>query len=418
MRTRSVLWFSVLLIWAGFFGLHSAQAALPSSPEELFAVSGLTVLSIQTDSAQDPVDDLTGGIMTVYEPGSSQVKTVPIQIRLRGNTSRRFPKKSFRIHVVDAAGEKNHISIAGLRSDDDWILNPMYTDTSKIREMLAYELWDVMNRSGQDAASSRVAFVEILINGEYRGLYGVQERIDRKQVDADQRSGILYKFARLEEPSVQQLLDCTDPEICGGIELAFAGAGVMDPWEPAAAYMALLNGEEHTINAHVDPENLIDYGLWAMLTQAHDCHFKNQYLHCVLSTGGYTTYKIPWDVNHTFGDFWQNDAPETNYNAYGMTELTFDGLFAVLVELRDPDADAAIRNRWTQLRQTVIQEDLLVARANALFDPLFEALERDNERWPECGLGNGNAFNIRDIEAYFREILPRMDAYIGSLISE
>ena len=154
------------------------------------------------------------------------------------------------------------------------------------------------------------------------------------------------------------------------------------------------------------------------LTQAHDCHFKNQYLHCVLSTGGYTMYKIPWDVNHTFGDFWQNDAPETNYNAYGMTELTFDGLFAVLVELRDPDADAAIRNRWTQLRQTVIQEDLLVARANALFDPLFEALERDNERWPECGLGNGNAFNIRDIEAYFREILPRMDAYIGSLISE
>ena len=181
--------------------------------------------------------------------------------------------------------------------------------------------------------------------------------------------------------------------------------------------MALLNSEPHSIAASVDPDNLIDYGLWAMLTQAHDCHFKNQYLNCVLSPGGYTMYKIPWDVNHTFGDFWQNDAPETNYNAFGMTDLIFDGLFAVLVELWDPDVDAAIRGRWAQLRQTVIQEDILISRAHALFDPLYEALQRDNERWPECGLGNGNAFNIRDIEEYFREILPMMDEYISSLVS-
>lgn len=417
MRTRTIFIFVLLLLWAGL-GASTAQAAIPPSPEALSRISGLTVLSIQTDNMQDPADELTGGLLTVFEPGSTEVKTVSIQIRLRGNTSRRFPKKSFRIHVVDEDGEKKNIAIAGLRSDDDWILNPMYTDTSKIREALAYELWDAMNRSGQNAASSRVAYAEVYLNGDYRGLYGVQERIDRKQVDADQRSGILYKFARLEEPSVSQLMECTDPEICGGIELAFSGAGVMDPWKPAAAYMALLNSEEHAVNAHVDPENLIDYGLWAMLTQAHDCHFKNQYLHCVLSAGGYTMYKIPWDVNHTFGDFWQNDSPETNYNAFGVTDLIFDGLFAVLVELWDPHADAAIRARWAHLRRTVIQEELLIARANALFDPLYEAIERDTLRWPECGLGNGNAFNIRDIETYIRQILPLMDAYIAGLVSK
>ena len=30
-------------------------------------------------------------------------------------------------------------------------------------------------------------------------------------------------------------------------------------------------------------------------------------------------------------------------------------------------------------------------------------------------MGNGNAVNIRDIESYIREILPRMDEYIAHL---
>ena len=288
------------------------------------------------------------------------------------------------------------------------------TDTSKIREALAYELWDVMNSSGQKAQSSRMAHAEVFLNGEYWGVYGVQERIDRKQVDADRRSGILYKVARLEQPTVDQLLTCED-EVCGGFELEFAGAGVTSPWEPAAAYMGFYNGEPTSIRAVPDGNNLIDYGLWMMFTQAHDCHFKNQFIHGVYGTDGYTLYKIPWDLNNTFGDIWQNDSPETNYTWFSLVDFTLDGLFEQLLLANDTDANAAICRRWRQLRATVLREEPLLARAHALYDPLYEALERDSARWPECGMGDGNALNISDIEEYIRTTLVDMDVHIEEL---
>ncbi|MDO4741189.1 MAG: CotH kinase family protein, partial [Eubacteriales bacterium] len=396
----------------------SSQADYAQDPAALLAMeSGLPVLSITTQNGELPGEEDAKATLTLYEPhgGRLQTVTTPIEINERGNTSRRFPKKSYRVKITDAYGEKDDLSIAGLRSDDDWILNPMYTDTSKIREALAYGLWEEMNSSGVCAASTRVAYGEVFLNGEYWGLYGIQERVDRKQVDADKRSGILYKIIANDRPTQEELLACESDELCRGIELSYAGAGVDDPWEPAAAYMALLSGETSALHASLSLENTIDYGLWAMLCQAHDCHFKNQFLHCVYGPRGYTMYKIPWDLNNTFGDIWQNDAPETNHTAFHFGSLVLDGAFEVLLEANDPQINAAIQRRWEELREGIVTEDGLIERAYALYLPLTEAIERDSRRWPESGMGNGNAVNIRDIESYFREILPRMDAFIEGL---
>ena len=376
--------------------------------------AGLPVISVVTEGGELPGSDDMRAQMTICYPDGSQ-QTVHIEINERGNTSRRFPKKSYRVKIVDARGDKQNLSVAGLRSDDDWIFNPMYTDTSKIREALAYALWAEINSSGSRAASSRVAYAEVYLYGEYWGLYGIQERIDRKQVDGDKRSGILYKIIANDRPTVQELLDCESSEVCRGFELEFAGERVRDAWEPAAAYMALLNGEDCPVDARLSLENTIDYGLWAMLTQAHDCHFKNQFLNCVHTGSGYTMYKIPWDLSNTFGDIWQNDAVDANHTGYHAGDLVVDGAFGVLLDSGDADVYRAIRERWAALRSGAITEERLIARAYELYTPLFAAIERDSVRWPECGMGNGNAVNIRDIESYIREILPRMDEYIAHL---
>lgn len=413
MRRMIVLAAMLLLSAACAIALAASPAAdAADDAARLAAYSTLPVLSISTENGELPGDEMAYGEMILYEDGRAQ--KVRIGIRLRGNTSRRFPKKSYRLIIVDENGEKADLSIAGLRSDDDWILNPMYTDTSKIREALAYELWDVMNSSGQKAQSSRLRHAEIFLNGEYWGLYGVQERIDRKQVDADQRSGVLYKIARLEQPSVQDLLDC-QAEVCGGFEMEFAGAGVEDAWEPAAAYMAFYNGEKSDIPAVPDAQNLIDYGLWMMFVQAHDCHFKNQFVHCVYDADGYTMYKIPWDLNNTFGDIWQNDSPDTNYTWFSLVDFTLDGMFEWLLEANDASVNAAIRERWQHLRATVLQEEAILKRANALFDPIYDALERDTQRWPESGMGDGNAVNILDLEEYISATLLDMDGFVQGL---
>ena len=377
----------------------------------------LPVLSLTTSDGELPTEaDIRGGI-DIYTGGYGGIhrESSLIEINLRGNTSKRFPKQSYRVKMIHENGEKRNISLAGLRSDDDWILNPMYADTSKIREKLAYELWDMMNSSGQYAASSRLEYAEIYLNGRYWGLYGVQERIDRKQVGGDKRSGVLYKVFANDRPTADELLSCESDVLCRGIELEFSGGSIQRPWEPAAAYMAMLDGEKSLIRASVDAENAADYGLWAMLAQAHDCHFKNQFLNCVYNGGGHTIYKIPWDLNNTFGDVWENDAEATNFTEFRIASLVMDGSFELLIESGDEAFARLVQQRWQQLRDGVIDEDALIRRAQELHLAIYPAIERDTLRWPQCGMGEGNAANILDIEEYIRTNIARIDEYTAQL---
>lgn len=374
----------------------------------------LSKLEIKTDSGELPGDEDTSGTLRLTElceSGASAIET-PVRIRLRGNTSRRFPKKSYRLRLVGEDGAKRDLDLCSLRADDDWILNPMYSDTSKLREAMAYWLWDQINSQGRAAAGSRSAYVEVWLNGAYHGLYMLQERVDRKQVGADRERGILYKATANDRPDVARLLDAGSADTCGGLELAFAGSGVRVPWEPAADYMAILNGEMPLGCARLSRPNAVDYALWSMLVQARDNHFKNMFIHCVFEDDGYVLYRIPWDLNHTFGDLWDGASPETNYVAYAVSAFALDDGMKALIAA-DPTLMDDMRARWTELRAGSITEARILDRARGLFDALYPAILRDTQRWPACGMGEGSAANIRDIEDFIRVTLARMDGMLS-----
>ncbi len=383
--------------------------------------TALPVILLTTQTGEMPAEEDGVGHIALYtaEKGRLTVEESSIEINLRGNTSTWLPKKSYRVKITDEDGVKQDLQIGSLRADDDWIFNPMYADTSKIREALAYRLWEEVNTSGQKAESSRMTYAEVFFHGEYWGLYGVQERIDRKQVDADRRVGILYKVLTNERPTPQTLLACEDPACCEGFEVKFAGEHVSDPWTPAAAYMAFLDGGEPVEGAGLSMKNVIDYGLWAMFVQAHDCHFKNQFLHAVYTgEDGYTMYKIPWDLNHTFGDMWDGENEAANYTRYCLNRLVMDGAFEQLIAVGDESVYRAIQARYAQLREGLFTEDAVMRRAQALREPLGAAMARDTARWPECGMGDGNEDNLRDIAISVRTLLPLMDEFIAVLGEE
>ncbi len=411
----------ILAALAALMILSFAQAEeIPADPMALAMLAQLPVLDIRTGGAEIDDETLIPATVTryIWRHGAVAAESWQAEIRVRGNTSKQFPKKGYRLQLLDGRGGTADASLLpGLREDDDWILNPMYTDTSKIRETLAYRIWDMMNSSGQRAQSSRIAYAEVFLNGEYWGLYGVQERVDRKQVEASKRFDVLYKVATNTRPAVQELLNCLDPEICQCFEVVHAGSRVEDVWMAAASYIALLEGGENPGSAALSLENAIDYGLFAMLTQAHDCHFKNQYLNCVYTTSGYVMYKLPWDLNNTFGDIYQNDRGDINFTNFAVGDLVMDGVFELLAGSGDPAINASVARRWKQLRSTVITPEYLMRMANGIYDPLADAIWRDSLRWPESGMGEGNAVNIRDLEEYFSRIIPRIDAWVTALIN-
>ncbi len=62
----------------------------------------------------------------------------------------------------------------GLPKETDWVLNAPFIDRSFLRNVLAYDLFRCMGRY-----ASRTRYCELFLNGEYKGVYILMEKIKR-----------------------------------------------------------------------------------------------------------------------------------------------------------------------------------------------------------------------------------------------
>ncbi|AWH85303.1 secretion system protein Por [Flavobacterium album] len=107
-----------------------------------------------------------------------------IKIELRGSSSQLLEKKQYGWTTYENNDTtKKDVSLLGMPSERDWILNGLAFDSSLIRDYLCYNLTRQM---GQYA--TRTQYCEVIINGDYRGLYILQEKIkdDSKRVNIEE----------------------------------------------------------------------------------------------------------------------------------------------------------------------------------------------------------------------------------------
>ena len=96
-----------------------------------------------------------------------------IGIEIRGSSSQALPKKGYGLTTLKADNvSNNNVSILGMPSENDWILNGLAFDPSLIRDYLSYNL---SRQIGEYA--TRTVYCELVINGEYKGLYILQEKV-------------------------------------------------------------------------------------------------------------------------------------------------------------------------------------------------------------------------------------------------
>ncbi len=103
-----------------------------------------------------------------------------IGIEIRGNGSATWLKKAFLFETREANGDNNNVSLLDMPIENDWILYAPYIDRTAMRNILTYDLACQMG-----SYASRTAYCELIINGEYRGLYVLEEKIkqDVNRVD-------------------------------------------------------------------------------------------------------------------------------------------------------------------------------------------------------------------------------------------
>ena len=95
-------------------------------------------------------------------------------IETRGNSTQGFDKKTYSIELWNSNNEDTSASLLGMGKEEDWILHAMVIDKSQVRIPFSFYLFQ---RMGHYASNWR--YVELIIDGDYRGLYILCEKIKR-----------------------------------------------------------------------------------------------------------------------------------------------------------------------------------------------------------------------------------------------
>ncbi len=375
-------------------------------------------------SYYDPCDPTTGTVASDICAGT---------IRVRGGTSAKYDKHSFKLSLYDdfTLTDHHNLALCGLRRDDDWILNAMYQEETKVRDMLAYDLWEDIGADHYGDGShigTRMRYVEVILGGKYWGLYGLCEPEDAKQFGISaEEPGCVYKVGSWTVPSVEELRHAIVNEIpyAAEVEVKYpevTDESARDAWKPfldyvEATYESTYFTFSQTIDQYVDEDNLIDLWIHLNVISGRDNQWKNLYLACRASDG--KLVMAPWDCDISFGLGWQEGDHESLHlfhekaALYELCELEVHDRY--LKRNLNGFADR-LAERWWELRSDWLCEEEIISRANTFRRQTEDsgAMARNRRKWPKSGYAD----TLDYLEEFVHIRIPLIDDYIRDLTEE
>ncbi|MBP3321631.1 MAG: CotH kinase family protein [Clostridia bacterium] len=310
--------------------------------------SSIPVLNIITGSGQ-PITSKTYEPATLTVTGMTDPRfniTASLQIRGRGNSSwqgsapqdQYNSKNSYRIKL----DEKEHFLGIGDSKNKDWVLNSNKFDLSGLRNVL---VWTLAEKMGTMTYVPDYCWVQLYVNGQYRGMYLVTELIedanDRVELDKtvtkSEDKGYLLEidFRGNYEDTPYFYIDGYGPnpksDLHGAREFVVKNDCTADDLAYIEDYIkkchaAILSGDRTKIDSLIDISSLIDMYLLEELSKDVDVGAASFFLH--KKEGGKLYFTAPWDFDFGFGTY----GPAVS--TYGLVSEYDDGSpwFAALVE--------------------------------------------------------------------------------------
>lgn len=134
-------------------------------------LTNLPTIVINTLKEAEPVDNITNvtSYISLISKEGTKILTDTAKIRLRGNSSKAFPKKPYRIKW----DEKHHV-LGSPAKDKKWVLINNYSDKSLIRNMVGFEVSRCMGMPYTPFCT----MADVIVNGDYRGTYQLADKIE------------------------------------------------------------------------------------------------------------------------------------------------------------------------------------------------------------------------------------------------
>lgn len=366
------------------------------------------------------------------------VTTCYTKSRLRGNTSLVYEKKSLRLYLKeimdDGTFEKCNKNLLGLRDDDDWILNALYADNTRIRDQLCVDLWNEVGANNQLYGynyGTASAMVEVFINDGYQGIYDLMIPIDAKQLGLRPVSEQLIqntdvveriykkKYSRewLSSDFVGELPDPNSPDYRGGFYLK--GDTILQneqEWEPLYRIAEALGSDEKTFASEIteynDQQNLIDNWLFYQAIAGFDNENKNYYYVVRNRDGKEYGYFIPWDMNISFGMVYADNVYFSEELAAIATEPVTWQPAQRMIELDVDNSKELLQRTWNKWRNSTFSDEAITERIQELEHKVKDsgAFKREDARYP-----NGNQ---KEDFSYIYDFAVNRLAYVDGYVEE
>lgn len=378
------------------YGAKYQVTRTSDSKEYTLFFTELPIMSITTDNV---IVDEPRVMAEFYMSEPDQTITESyLGIEYKGQwTQASLPKKSFRIEFWDEDENEIDMELLGLRSDDDWNLEAMMNEQTRLNKKVGFELWDTIDTlyylGDEDRAINgvRMKYVELFLTGKYWGVYGLSERIDRKQlrlkkVKNNALRGELYEA---ELGSVQTWLgrapeyDNTS-EWYGGFQLKHPKPDELIDWSQLHAFLAHFNEGQpiyylpEDYRDWVEIDNMVNYYLFLNIIRGYDNKSKNYFL--AKYDAGEPYFFVPWGIDAIFGT---SVSGRRKPDEGDMMENILHS--KMLYDCKPDGFVDRLKNRWAFLRQEIFTSDYIVGKMEEDVVYLYKngVYEREFIRWKE-----------------------------------
>lgn len=384
-------------------------------PPLIFTASNLPIVMINTNGQTIQDDPRIVCDMGIIYNGVGATNNIndpfneydgKISIELRGSSSQSFPKKPYALETQDSLGNNNNVTLLGMPKENDWILYAPYSDKSLMRNFLTFDLGRKMGRY-----APRTVYCELVINGAYKGIYILMEkikrdkdRVDIAKLDVDDLAGdsltggYIVKIDKYTGTGgVDWLSDF--PNIGGGslyIQYHYPEATAMFPQQLdyiesyVDSFEYALNGPDFADTTigyakYADVNSFIDFYIVNELAKDIDAYRLSSYFYKDKdSKGGKLTMGPLWDFNLAFGnaDYCNGGDPtgwEVNSGCGDNNPFWFERL------LDDTTYQNKLKCRWEYLRGRSFHQDSIYNFIDSVAIYLDDAQQRNFQQWDVLG---------------------------------
>ena len=315
--------------------------------------------------------------------------TSKVKIRVRGNSSRQFDKKGYKLTLVTDTEENNPQAVMGMDSHHEWMLHGPFLDKTLIRNYLCYNLaGEIMGYA------PNVRFCEVVMNGEYLGLYLMTESITagedgtRLDVSVDKKDNTYSGYVLRLDRGSDSVLKNIDPfsiysqRISNGhINIVYPGnANLSEELSESIRqdfsnfehmlYTFDFDNSEYGYSKTVDVDSFVNYFLLNEFTCNYDAGTFSTYIY--KGTDG-KFHMCVWDFNNAF-DNYQEQAVDRKI-------FTLQECLWYFMMIKDEDFTDALIARYRKLRETYFSEAYLNNYIDETIAYLGPAIDRNFEKW-------------------------------------